>query len=578
MSGKEEGAAGMEVAVFEGMSSGDVASPVIGGARRKVKRVRSLSEGSPEQEGGVQLDITVRAKECTKKVGDAIKELNTYVGKWFSKEKHEAFFANRFTRILVAQGELVTEFVRMSRMLDRILAVEKKVKDVTINEEGEFDRRFKELENRLMDGVRQENRMSMEKMCKEVERSRKLLEEEDAQRQGDVERLENVVKVQKKELEKWMAQEIGKVRQETARMEEFMKRMVEEQNVIGKSCRSVEGHIKGTEERVEDVRSVLLQCREEGKIDVAAGGVEVNQLVKGMDEVRKKVDELVVEGVRVRGGDQVEAMDVEGSEKMGWSEVVKKGKKKRGPMVVIESSEKVGRREAREELIKCLDPKEGEIRVKSFRRQGRDFVLEVHDEGDLVKLRGLPKIEEAGFRVDGEPNLLSPRVVIHDIDSELTEGDIVRSVWKKNGRLLGEVQEEDFGKVFKPKHKTGKRGRNTVSWVAQVEPDIFGRLVREGRLYIGLRCCRVREFVGVTRCFKCQGLGHIGRLCGRPVTCARCGDEGHHATRCTKVMDGLECANCKRMGFREVGHSVMWSGCPCVDIFRNRVIAPTRYD
>lgn len=81
MSGKEEGAAGMEVAVFEGMSSGDVASPVIGGARRKVKRVRSLSEGSPEQEGGVQLDITVRAKECTKKVGDAIKELNTYVGK-----------------------------------------------------------------------------------------------------------------------------------------------------------------------------------------------------------------------------------------------------------------------------------------------------------------------------------------------------------------------------------------------------------------------------------------------------------------------------------------------------------------
>lgn len=205
-------------------------------------------------------------------------------------------------------------------------------------------------------------------------------------------------------------------------------------------------------------------------------------------------------------------------------------------------------------------------------------MLEVHDDGDLVKLRNLPRIEEAGFKVDGEPNLLAPRLVVHDVDSYLTEEEAVNSVWRKNARVLGGIKEEEFRGVFKLRHRTGARGKETVSWVAQVEPDLFGRMLREGRVYVGLRCCRVREFVGVTRCFKCQGLGHIGRMCGRGVTCSRCGDEGHHVSRCSKVMDGQECANCKRMGFRDVGHSVMWSGCPCVDIFRNRVIARTKYD
>lgn len=111
---------------------------------------------------------------------------------------------------------------------------------------------------------------------------------------------------------------------------------------------------------------------------------------------------------------------------------------------------------------------------------------------------------------------------------------------------------------FKLKYRLGLRGRS-VSWVVQVDPLYVRKLMGEERVYVGLRSCRVREYVDVLRCFKCQGLGHVGKWCGRAVTCRRCGEEGHHVSRCGKVMEGLECANRKRMGFKEVNHSVMFN-------------------
>lgn len=106
-------------------------------------------------------------------------------------------------------------------------------------------------------------------------------------------------------------------------------------------CKKIGGNLKDmmeVKEKVEDVKSVLLKCREEGRMEVT-GVAEVEALVQGMDEVKKKVEELVVEIVRTRERN-VETMDVEGAEMMDWSEVVKRGRKKQGPMVVIES--KVG--------------------------------------------------------------------------------------------------------------------------------------------------------------------------------------------------------------------------------------------
>lgn len=49
-----------------------------------------------------------------------------------------------------------------------------------------------------------------------------------------------------------------------------------------------------------------------------------------------------------------------------WSEVV--GSRKRGPRVVINVKDKGEKEDVRQELIKCLDPKEREVRVRNIRR------------------------------------------------------------------------------------------------------------------------------------------------------------------------------------------------------------------
>lgn len=81
-----------------------------------------------------------------------------------------------------------------------------------------------------------------------------------------------------------------------------------------------------------------------------------------------------------------------------------------------------------------------------------------------------------------------------------------------------------------------------VNWVVQVSPQMLLRIEKIGRVYVGLRSCKVNEYVGIVKCNKCQGWGHMGRFCGQVVACARCGEEGHHVTCCNR--QEVRCINC----------------------------------
>jgi hypothetical protein len=51
----------------------------------------------------------------------------------------------------------------------------------------------------------------------------------------------------------------------------------------------------------------------------------------------------------------------------------------------------------------------------------------------------------------------------------------------------------------------------------------------------------VVENVKVVRCFKCNGFGHVNKVCGAKVTCGFCGGEHHH-TQCQSTRP--KCVNC----------------------------------
>lgn len=243
-------------------------------------------------------------------------------------------------------------------------------------------------------------------------------------------------------------------------------------------------------------------------------------------------------------------------------------------MVVVHPPKEGERNKLRETLGDLLNKKSGEVRVKGIRRQGRDFVVEVHDTTDVDRLKTLG-LEGKGFIVNGEPRLRDPRVMIFDVDREIKEGEIVESIKSRNRDIFEGLKDEEILKEMKPIFNVG-RPRGGVNWVLQVSPRIFQRVMGKGRVYLGLRSCRVVEHIGVVRCFKCQGIGHTCRFCGATVVCGRCGKEGHHVSSC-KEPEKVACGNCRKLGFKDIGHWVGWRGCPAMELARKRVVLNTKY-
>jgi hypothetical protein len=62
------------------------------------------------------------------------------------------------------------------------------------------------------------------------------------------------------------------------------------------------------------------------------------------------------------------------------------------------------------------------------------------------------------------------------------------------------------------------------------------------KIVVGLTMVFV-EMVQVTRCYNCNGLGHIARSCKQKPKCHKCGKEGHKIKECRA--EKSECGNCK---------------------------------
>lgn len=146
--------------------------------------------------------------------------------------------------------------------------------------------------------------------------------------------------------------------------------------------------------------------------------------------------------------------------------------------------------------------------------------MEVHSEKDIEQLRKSEKIKEAGFVVNGEPDMRDPCAIIRGVESNFEDKDVKESIWRKNKDLFEEWKFVEWEKEFRVRGKVGPRSGRSVAWVVQLSPRLYKRVLWLGRLYVGLQSCRVGEYVEVTRCFKC-GLGHVSRFCGRLVTCVR---------------------------------------------------------
>lgn len=177
----------------------------------------------------------------------------------------------------------------------------------------------------------------------------------------------------------------------------------------------------------------------------------------------------------------------------------------------------------------------------------------------------IENLNEGGLTAN-KPLTLNPRILIYDVDREIREAELPNLIVDQNPEL-----ELDYSDIT-PSFRTGPKTGNTVWWVVEVTPHTYEKLTKKKRIYIGFMSCKVKEFLRLTRCFKCQMLGHNAANCkADSEVCGWCAVAGHTKKECPERDNIPKCRNCGK-GFTS-GHN----NCPGKLRAMERLVRMTDY-
>jgi len=284
---------------------------------------------------------------------------------------------------------------------------------------------------------------------------------------------------------------------------------------------------------------------------VATIASSVTRVVEAMGDVGAKVSTLSM-GSDVRTGAQVASY----AQVAGGSRAV--GPKGR---VVIEAGEgwTGGEEDMAKDFRAAVNPSTSGWQIVGMRRRGKGAVVLETPSTDAAKVVAEdPVIVEKGLkaRVVGPRN---PRLIMYDVPREVTIECIRKCLVLQNGFA---TLEERLNSEFMLSFLKGPRSSPRVNYVVEVSPAIRNELLKLGRVFIEFSSCRVEDFCMVSRCFKCQGLGHVAKTCrAESFTCRHCGKVGHKEVDCPSKDSAPKCGLCARFN-KPADHSVFDVDCP----------------
>lgn len=88
------------------------------------------------------------------------------------------------------------------------------------------------------------------------------------------------------------------------------------------------------------------------------------------------------------------------------------------------------------------------------------------------------------------------------------------------------------------KSQNGKFQRTMI--IAEVDDETHKYMLDEGKVKIGWHICKVKDYIGILRCFKCCGYYYFAKDCKKEVACQKCA--GKHATNKCRS-DTRKCVN-----------------------------------
>nr|XP_027203062.1 uncharacterized protein LOC113796958 [Dermatophagoides pteronyssinus] len=164
------------------------------------------------------------------------------------------------------------------------------------------------------------------------------------------------------------------------------------------------------------------------------------------------------------------------------------------------------------------------------------------------------------------PTKRNPCLQILGVERDLEDDCIVRAIESQNEavkdclKLEGQFLKVTFSKL-------DRVGSKFV--ILEASPQIWQICTNLGNLFIGYKCCLVKNHVNVRHCFKCLRFGHIAKFCNNNPVCSKCND-GHSSKDCSVQITTTRCVNCiwTNQNRREnaelvnIDHSVFSKECP----------------
>ncbi|XP_023235511.1 uncharacterized protein LOC111634910 [Centruroides sculpturatus] len=202
--------------------------------------------------------------------------------------------------------------------------------------------------------------------------------------------------------------------------------------------------------------------------------------------------------------------------------------------------------EIKTKFIHAIDPRKEGIRFRQIRKlRTKGLMVQVETDEDARRLLQNNKLKEIGLKT--EPlNKRNPRVIIYDVPRNIDDGELPEVIQSMNPEIF---VCKDRKHELKPLFKTGKRRDEQVNWVMEVSPELRLKLLGHERLFIDYYSCKVKDYIAVSRCFKCQSFGHVAKFCRDSAdTCSHCTEEGHKFSDCPRKKEAAKCAACKMIG------------------------------
>lgn len=175
---------------------------------------------------------------------------------------------------------------------------------------------------------------------------------------------------------------------------------------------------------------------------------------------------------------------------------------------------------------KAVQPREMHVKIdRIIKIKNKAIIVEVPlgQENALISSKSMKK---SGLVATHQQKLL-PQMAIYGVPINFSK-DLVEMLIAQNLNPDSDINTKNLNPLF----KFGRRNKNTVHWVIEVNPTFRKFFIAQSRVYLDYGSCLIKDYTRVSRCYKCQEYGHIARDCNHSEACGICASERHATDQC----------------------------------------------